>query len=145
VQFSDSFEIEGKEMFKQASKLGLEGVVSKVRHSRYVSGQSNEWIKKTCAAQRETLTIAGFALDGNKWDGIFLARKKGKDLIYAGKVDHGFEDDSVLQARLKPLIPQNPALHQEDRAHRGIWVKPELSAEIESGEVHRRQGASSSV
>jgi bifunctional non-homologous end joining protein LigD len=30
---------------------------------------SNDWVKKTCA-QRETLTIAGFALDGNKWDGI---------------------------------------------------------------------------
>jgi bifunctional non-homologous end joining protein LigD len=131
VQFSESFEIEGREMFKQACKLGLEGVVSKVRDSRYVSGRSNEWVKKTCA-QRETLTIAGFALDGNKWDGIFLARKKGKDLIYAGKVDHGFEDDSVkdLQAKLKPLIRKTQP-YTKRIAHRGIWVEPKLSAEIE--------------
>jgi bifunctional non-homologous end joining protein LigD len=31
---------------------------------------------------------------------------KGKELIYAGKVDYGFENASAkdLQARLKPLI-----------------------------------------
>ena len=51
-------------MYKHACKIGLEGVVSKVRDSRYASGRSNDWVKKTCA-QRETLPIAGFALDGN--------------------------------------------------------------------------------
>ena len=50
----------------------------------------------TCA-QRETLTIAGFALDGRKWDGLYLGRRKGKDLIYAGKVDRGF--DAVRRPR----------------------------------------------
>ena len=70
-------------MFKHAC-LGLEGVVSKVRESRYVSGRSNDWVKKTCT-QRETLPIAGFALDG-----IYLGRRKGRGLIYTGKVDHGF-------------------------------------------------------
>jgi len=43
-------------------------------------------VKKTCA-QRETLAIAGFALDGKKWDGIYLGRRKGKELIYAGAPD----------------------------------------------------------
>jgi hypothetical protein len=50
-------------MFKHACSIGLEGVVSKVADSRYPNGRSNDWVKKTCA-QRETLTIAGFALDG---------------------------------------------------------------------------------
>jgi bifunctional non-homologous end joining protein LigD len=58
-------------MYKHACKTGLEGVVSKVRDSRYVSGRVNDWVKKTCA-QRETLAIAGFALDGGKWDGLYL-------------------------------------------------------------------------
>jgi len=62
VQFSESFEIEGREMFAHAFRLGLEGVVSKVRDSAYASGRGNSWVKKTCA-KRETLTIAGFALD----------------------------------------------------------------------------------
>jgi bifunctional non-homologous end joining protein LigD len=92
-------------MYKHACKAGLEGVVSKVRDSRYTSGRVNDWVKKTCA-QRETLTIAGFALDGKKWDGLYLGRRKGKELVYAGKVDHGFDTTLAkeLQARLKPLI-----------------------------------------
>lgn len=57
-------------MFAHACKIGLEGVVSKVRYSIYASGRGNNWVKKTCA-QRETLTIAGFALDDGKWDGIY--------------------------------------------------------------------------
>jgi bifunctional non-homologous end joining protein LigD len=62
-------------------------------------------VKRTCA-QRETLTIAGFALDEGKWDRIYVGRRKGADLIYAGKDDHGFDKASAadLQKRLKPLI-----------------------------------------
>jgi bifunctional non-homologous end joining protein LigD len=56
---SESFEIDGREMLKHACSVGLEGVVSKVRDSRYASGRSNDWVKTTCA-QRETLPIAGF-------------------------------------------------------------------------------------
>jgi bifunctional non-homologous end joining protein LigD len=131
VQFSESFEVDGREMFKHACKTGLEGVVSKVRDSRYPTGRSREWVKVTCA-QRETLPIAGFALDGSKWDGIYLGRRKGKDLVYAGKVDRGFDEENTkdFRARLMPLIRETQPFAKRI-AHRGIWVEPELLAEIE--------------
>ena len=131
LQFSESFEIDGKEMFAHACNVGLEGVVSKVRDSRYPSGRGRDWVKTTCA-QRETLTIAGFALDGNDWDGIYLGRRKGDDLIYAGKVDHGFDKKSSaeLRKRLTPLIRKTQP-YTRRIAHKGIWVEPELLAEIE--------------
>ncbi|MBR0777266.1 non-homologous end-joining DNA ligase [Bradyrhizobium diazoefficiens] len=131
VQFSESFEIEGREMFAHACKIGLEGVVSKVRDSAYASGRGNNWVKKTCA-QRETLTIAGFALDEGKWDGIYLGRRKGDDLVYAGKVDHGFNKVSAddLQKRLRPLIRKTQP-YAKRIAHKGIWVEPKLLAEVE--------------
>jgi bifunctional non-homologous end joining protein LigD len=118
-------------MYKHACKTGLEGVVSKVRDSKYPTGRSNDWVKKTCA-QRETLAIAGFALDGRKWDGLYLGRRKGKELVYAGKVDHGFDTTLAkeLQARLKPLIRKTQP-YGKRIAHRGIWVEPSLLAEIE--------------
>lgn len=131
VQFSESFEIEGREMFTHACKIGLEGVVSKVRDSVYPIGRSNNWVKKTCA-QRETLTIAGFALDEGKWDGMYLGRRKGADLVYAGKVDHGFDKTSTaeLRRRLEPLVRKTQP-YAKRIAHKGIWVEPKLLAEIE--------------
>jgi bifunctional non-homologous end joining protein LigD len=116
---------------KHACKVGLEGVVSKVRDAQYRSGRGNDWVKKACA-QRETLTIAGFALDGNDWDGLYVGRRKGKDLIYAGKVDHGFDKTSAteLRKRLTPLIRKSQP-YTKKIAHKGIWVEPELLAEIE--------------
>jgi bifunctional non-homologous end joining protein LigD len=120
IQFSESFEIDGQAMLEHACKVGLEGVVSKARDSVYPTGRSNDWVKKTCA-QRETLTIAGFALDGSKWD-----------LVYAGKVDHGFDKVSAadLKKRLTPLVRKTQAFSKRI-AHKGIWVEPKLLAEIE--------------
>jgi bifunctional non-homologous end joining protein LigD len=144
LQFRESFEIDGREMFKHACAIGLEGVVSKVRDSRYVSGRSNAWVKKTCA-QRETLPIAGFALKENKFDGVYVGRLKGNDLVYAGKVDHGFDAVSAkdLQARLKPLIRKTQP-YAKRIAHKGVWVEPSVLAEIEyPSKVLRGQGAAS--
>ncbi|MBR1238367.1 non-homologous end-joining DNA ligase [Bradyrhizobium sp. AUGA SZCCT0182] len=131
LQFSESFEVDGPDMFAHACKVGLEGVVSKVRDSRYTSGRGNDWVKQTCA-QRETLPIAGFALKGNKFDGIFVGRQKGDNLVYAGKVDHGFDLATAkdLQARLMPLIRKTQP-YTKRIAHKGIWVEPDLLAEIE--------------
>jgi bifunctional non-homologous end joining protein LigD len=58
--------------------------------------------------------------------------RKGKELIYAGKVDNGFDSASPkdLQARLKPLIRETQP-YAKKIAHRGIWVEPSLLAEIE--------------
>jgi hypothetical protein len=39
--------------------------------SQDVRAAAVDWMKQTCA-QRETLTVAGFALDGTKWDGLYV-------------------------------------------------------------------------
>jgi bifunctional non-homologous end joining protein LigD len=88
-------------------------------------------VKKTCA-QRDTLTIAGLALDGGKWDGLYVGRRKGDDLVYAGKVNHGFDNVSAadLRKRLEPLVRKTRP-DAKRIAHKGIWVEPKLLAEIE--------------
>jgi bifunctional non-homologous end joining protein LigD len=90
--------------------------------------RNREWVKKTCA-QRETLTIAGFALDGKDWDGVYLGRRKGNDLVYAGKVDHG-RRRPILRKRLEPLIRKTQP-YTKRIARKGTWVEPRLLAEIE--------------
>ena len=79
VQFSESFEVDCREMYQHACSIGLQGVVSKVRDSKYVSRRSHDWQKKTCA-QRETLPIARFSIKDNEFDGIYVGRQKGKNL-----------------------------------------------------------------
>ncbi|MCK1565186.1 non-homologous end-joining DNA ligase [Bradyrhizobium sp. 173] len=131
IQYSEHFEIDGAELYQRACQAGLEGIVSKVAGSPYVGGRGDYWVKTTCA-HRETLAIAGFALDGTKWDGIFLGRRKGEDLIYAGKVDHGFDkaSETELRKRLKPLIRKTQP-YAKRVTHKGIWVEPKLLAEVE--------------
>jgi hypothetical protein len=90
-------------------------------------------------AQRETLTIAGFALDGSKWDGLYVGRRKGKDLIYAGKVDHGFDKvfSADLRKRLEPLVRKSQP-YSKRIAHKGIWVEPKLLARSSTARSRRR-------
>jgi bifunctional non-homologous end joining protein LigD len=113
-------------MFAHACKLGLEGVISKVRDGPYPKGPANDWVKKIWI-QRETRRSPVFALDG-----IYIGRRKGDDLIYAGKVHHGLDKTSAadLQKRLKPLIRKMQP-YRKRIAHNGIWVEPKLLAEIE--------------
>src|SRR5581483_6194506 len=94
---------------------------------------------KTCE-QRETLTIAGFALDEGKWDGIYVGRRKGKDLIYAGKVDHGFDKTSAadLQKRLKPLIRETQP-YAKRIAHRASGSNPSCSRRSSTVRSRRRE------
>jgi len=83
-------------------------------------------------ARSARLAIAGYALDEGKWDGIYVGRRKGNDLIYAGKVDRRFDKGSAadLQKRLKPLIRKTQP-YAKRIAHKGVWVEPKLLAEIE--------------
>jgi bifunctional non-homologous end joining protein LigD len=68
----------------------------------------------------------------NRRDGLYVGRRKGADLVYAGKVDHGFDRESAkaLRDRLTRLIRQTQPCSKRI-AHRGIWVEPKLLAEIE--------------
>jgi bifunctional non-homologous end joining protein LigD len=66
----------------------------------------------------------------NKFDGLYLGRRSGEGLVYAAKVDHGFDGVSAkdLRARLKPLVRKTQP-YAKRIAHRGIWVEPSLLAE----------------
>jgi bifunctional non-homologous end joining protein LigD len=45
IRLNDHIEDDGPTVFKHACKLGLEGIVSKRRHSPYRSGRSPDWLK----------------------------------------------------------------------------------------------------
>ena len=46
IRFNEHLECDDREtVFRHACKLGLEGIVSKRKNSRYVSGRSQDWLK----------------------------------------------------------------------------------------------------
>ena len=47
IRFNPHFEREGEDVFRQACKMGFEGIVSKRRGSRYLSGRSSSWLLTT--------------------------------------------------------------------------------------------------
>jgi ATP-dependent DNA ligase len=116
IQFSESFEADGPEMFKHACGIGLEGVVSEVRDSRYNSGRGNDWVKKTCA-QRETLRIAGFAPEGKPVRRALHRSHQGQPARLRRQdwswLRRGLDQGSA--GPVKAADPQDPALRQEDR------------------------------
>jgi len=132
-------------MYQHACKVGLEGVVSKVQGQPVIiPGRSNDWVKKACGPARDAADRRAFALKESKLDGIYLGRHKGKDLVYAGKVDHGFDaaiGRKGLQARLKPLIRKTPTLREErsriaaSGSSRHCWQKSSTAANRLKGKV----------
>jgi bifunctional non-homologous end joining protein LigD len=132
ILLSQSFETDGVTMLRTACGMGLEGVVSKARDSRYQSGRVSDWVKMTCR-QRETLQIAGYALKDNKFDGLYVGRLEGNELVYAGKVDHGFTPGAAadLRKRLTPLVQRTQAFGRKIKKPSAVWVRPKLLAEIE--------------
>jgi bifunctional non-homologous end joining protein LigD len=68
IRFSESFETSGDEMLRAACAMGLEGVVSKIRDSRYQSDRNPSWLKVTCQ-QRETLPIVWYSMKDNQFEG----------------------------------------------------------------------------
>lgn len=131
VEYSDHFDMDGTELFRRVCAGELEGVVSKIADSPYGGLRGNYWVKTTCA-HRETLAIAGFKIKDNRFDGIYVGRQEGDKLLYAGKVEHGFETAAVkdLERRLSKLVRKTQPFAKRI-PNSGIWVEPRLNAEIE--------------
>jgi bifunctional non-homologous end joining protein LigD len=142
IRYSHHFAIPGSEMMQHASKLGLEGVISKRRDAPYRSGRSDDWIKAKVHANQE-FVIVGYK-DSTHLKGaigaLVLGYNKDGKLTYAGRSGTGYTTQVArdLWKKLQPLRRDTPAfgkLPDEERGRgrdgKGIWVDPKLVAEIE--------------
>jgi hypothetical protein len=78
IQFSDSVVGNGPTVFAEAEKLGVEGIVSNRRDSRYRSGRTDRWRKIKCWANSD-FVVVGTAID--KASGPLLARGRRYRLL----------------------------------------------------------------
>jgi len=140
VHFAEHVPGDGDAVFREACRLGLEGVISKRRDLAYRPGRHGGWVKTKCV-NRQEFVIGGFtdpegsrAGIGALLIGYYQPGKQG-DLVFAGKVGTGFTQRSAqdLRARLdrleQPTSPfvKVPAGWLGRNAH---WVRPELVGDV---------------
>jgi bifunctional non-homologous end joining protein LigD len=92
LRLTEMFETEGGTLFKHVCRLGLEGIVSKRRASKYVSGRIKSWLKTKCALREEFLVL-GYSPSTTSRKAIgslALGYWREGTLRYAGKEVTGF-------------------------------------------------------
>jgi bifunctional non-homologous end joining protein LigD len=132
IRLSDHLHGGGEPLFKRACRLELEGLVSKLKDAKYRSGRSADWTKRTCR-QRETFVVAGIAFNRGKFDGVYLGRRENGELLYAGKVENGFDamSERKLRERAERLKTSTQPLSKKIKKPKAIWLKPKLLVDVE--------------
>jgi len=139
LHLSESLTEPGSALFRQACKMGLEGIVSKLADAAYHSGRGGDWIKSKCS-DRQELVVIGFApssVDEHAVGALVLGYYERGKLRYAGRTGTGFTHESAheLYRKLKPLAlaksPLDMVLAEERGVRTPVWVKPQLVAEVD--------------
>jgi bifunctional non-homologous end joining protein LigD len=146
VQLSAIFDYAPGELVTAACRMGLEGVIGKRRHSRYVSRRSDDWIKLKCS-QRQEFVIGGYTDPQGKRTGIgsllLGVHDAAGNLRYAGNVGTGFNEKTLRELKRKlddiqsdrsPFVCSTDDSDSLPKAH---FVKPMLLAEVSFGEWTR--------
>ena len=121
----------GKKLWQQMRKRGLEGVVAKEKESTYKRTRSKVWLKIKFQHTIEC-TIVGYTTKKRAISSLALGLYKNKKLYYVGKVGTGFGSISLekLRNKLEKLKITIPPVANPGRLRNIIWVKPKLTCEI---------------
>ncbi|HKQ48677.1 MAG TPA: DNA ligase D [Phycisphaerae bacterium] len=143
IRLSEHVRGNGSEVFEQACKGGLEGIISKRAGSVYESRRSRSWLKVKCVKGQE-FVIGGFTDPAGARVGfgaLLLGYYTAKDsLRYCGRVGTGFSGKTLhsILAQLKKLEQREPAFVNPPTGMdaRGVhWVKPQLVGEVRYTEI----------
>jgi bifunctional non-homologous end joining protein LigD len=136
IRLLDVYPHIGEILYKQATELGLEGIIGKRLDSRYEAGRrSKDWVKVKGYHTEEFLIggyTAGEGARAKAFGALMLGTQTEKGFEWIGNAGGGFNDrdlDEVkaelekLQTDESPFVTRPPG--------KGLkWVKPELVAEI---------------
>jgi bifunctional non-homologous end joining protein LigD len=136
IRYSDHVVGQGREVFDNACRMGMEGIVSKRRDMPYTPGRTQGWLKVKCHQEQEVV-IGGFTEPEGSRTGLgalLIGVHDGQDrLVYAGKVGTGFTEKVLqdlrrkLEAREQKTSPFTAGSGLPRSAH---WVKPELVGSV---------------
>ncbi|MEO1482193.1 MAG: DNA ligase D [Myxococcota bacterium] len=134
LRYSDEVETQGKALFAQVEKLGLEGIIAKDARSRYQGARSSSW-QKVKAEQTDTFVVVGFKIQKDGTEGLgslAIAAWEGERLKYTGRVGSGFSEDQrnfLYETLEASRVAECPCVIVP--AEKGIrWVEPSLLVRV---------------
>jgi bifunctional non-homologous end joining protein LigD len=137
IRYADHVAGRGDEFFRQACRLGLEGIVSKRRDLPYVHGRHPGWLKTKCTLRQE-FVIGGFTDPEGVRAGLgalLVGHYDHGRLMFAGKVGTGFTHKGAVELRQQldaieqqasPFDPPPPRA----LARAAHWVRPALVCDV---------------
>lgn len=138
IRISEHLTEQGEIVLRHACRMGLEGIVSKLRDSPYRPGRGTSWVKSKCSARQE-FVIGGFVpstASRHAIGSLVLGVQDGSGLRAVGRVGTGFSvalaEDlfTRLEAMATDHSPFTPPLPRSEA--RGVrYVRPDLVAEVD--------------
>jgi bifunctional non-homologous end joining protein LigD len=121
----------GPELLAGACAIGAEGIVSKRRGSRYVSGRTREWIKAKCLRESE-FWIVGFTAEYGQITGLLLGEAVPAGFRLVGQVAVGLDvaNRANAAAALESLRRTVPTVIDPPRQPSIRWADPALIARV---------------
>jgi DNA ligase D-like protein (predicted ligase) len=126
---------DGLEYYQEACEKGWEGLIAKHAGSEYVHSRSSKWLKFKCVMQQE-FVICGFTEPHGERVGfgaLLLGFYRAGDLVYAGEVGTGFDNQTLrnLRDRLGSLQrTTSPYDRGEPETKEVHFVTPKLVCEV---------------
>lgn len=122
----------GEVLWKEVSKLEIEGVIAKRKSSPYQQQRSQDWIKVKLTNTLDAIII-GYTKGKRAISSLALGlyeKESSKKIIYLGKVGTGFSESLLEELKNKlEKIKTNKKI-AETTEKDIIWTKPLLVAEI---------------
>jgi DNA ligase D-like protein (predicted ligase) len=140
LSYVEYLEGDGHEAFRHACQIGFEGLVCKRKDSPYRSGRQEFWIKVKCKKSDDFPIVAFVEKLGarpRKIASLYVGRREGERLLYAGKVGTGYTETIAreLREKLDPLIIKRSPLSVPVKKPKATWLKPNMVAEVSFGGI----------
>jgi bifunctional non-homologous end joining protein LigD len=140
LSYVEYLEGDGEMIYDHACAMGIEGIVAKAKDAPYRSGRQDTWLKLKCTKSEDFPIIAFVEKLGAKprrIASLYLGRREGDRLLYAGKAQTGFAMDEMreIRERLDPFIMRDSPLDEPIKKPKATWVKPMVWAEVTYGGV----------
>lgn len=137
---------EGRQLFEAASKMGLEGIVAKLRDSPYLPGKRNtSWLKIKSHSTLDCVILGYTKGKGSRapeFGALQLGRFRKGQLVYVGKVGGGFDDRQLksIFAELKKIKEAPRAVEEKPLDDKDtVWIEPVMVCEVRYTSLTKQQ------